>query len=70
MKITAARITALPKSFMDPLPVVYVTAGGEEQRLFDYFPDEISFRAEEFVGLTLDEARGLKFTKDKRFLQS
>lgn len=70
MKITAARITDLPKSFMDPMPVVYVTIGGIEQRLFDYYPDEISFQAAEFVGLTLDEARGLKFQKDKRYLQS
>ena len=70
MKITAARITPLPRSFMDPLPVVFVTAGGEEQRLFDYYPDEISFNASEFVGLSLDEAHGLKFKKDKRYLQS
>jgi hypothetical protein len=70
VKITAARITALPKSFGDPMPVVYVTVGGEEQRLFDYYPDEISFTAGEFVGLTVEEAVGLKFKKDKRYLQS
>jgi hypothetical protein len=70
VKITAARITALPMTFMDPLPVVHVTVGGEERRLFDYFPDEIRFSPEEFVGLTLDEAHGLKFNKDKTYLQS
>ena len=55
---------------MDPLPVVYVTVGGEERRLFDYYPDELSFTASEFVGLSLDEAHGLKFKRDKEYLQS
>ena len=43
---------------------------GVEHRLYDYYPDEISFTTTEFVGLTLDEARRLKSEKDKRFLQS
>jgi hypothetical protein len=71
MKITSARITDMPKSFFDPMPQVWVTTeNGEEQLLFEYYPDEISFSKEEFIGLTLEEARHLKFTKDKAYLQS
>lgn len=70
-RVINARITAQPKSLFDPMPVVYVTLeGGEEVRLFDYYPDEISFTAEEFVGLTLDECRHLKFVKDRNYLTS
>jgi hypothetical protein len=69
IRVINARITAQPKSLFDPMPEVYVTLeGGEEVRLFDYYPDEISFTAEEFVGLTLDECRHLKFVKDRNYL--
>lgn len=68
-KITQARITPLPKSLRDPLPEVWVTINDVEERLFEYYPDEISFDAAEFVGLTLDEARALKFKKDRDFLR-
>ena len=61
----------MPKSLFDPMPQVYVTLeNGVEEFLYDYYPDEISFSTSEFVGLTKDEARHLKFIKDKRFLQS
>ena len=71
MKIIKARITAMPKGWFDPMPQVWVTfENGEEKLLFEYYPDEISFREEEFVGLTEDEARHLKFKKDKDFLTS
>lgn len=71
MKITSARITAMPKDFFDPMPQVFVTLeNGKEEFLFEYYPDEISFSPNEFVGLTMDEARHLKFQKDKNFLQS
>lgn len=71
-KIIKAYITAMPKSFFDDMPKVMVTLEGnnEPELLFEYYPDEISFQASEFIGLTLDEARHLKFKKDKQFLQS
>ena len=74
-KITQARITAMPRpmpeGMFDKIPEVYVTTeDGKEHYLFNYYPDEISFTEKEFVGLTLDEARGLKFKKDKTYLQS
>ena len=71
MKIISARITAMPKSFFDPMPKVYITLENEvEEFLYEYYPDEISFTTSEFIGLTKYEAIHLKFVKDKRFLQS
>lgn len=69
--ITSARITAMPKSLFDPMPqVILIDSTGKETTLFQFYPDEISFTATEFLGLTLDDARRLKFTKDKAYLQS
>lgn len=71
MKITSVRITAMPKSLFDPMPEVHATfEDGTERMLFSYYPDEISFSPSEFVGLTEDEARHLKFVKDRNYLQS
>ena len=71
MKVISCRITEQPKGFFDPMPKVYVTLeNGEEQFLFDYYPDEISFRPDEFVGLTIEECRHLKFVKDRKYLTS
>ena len=70
-RITAARITELPKRFSDPIPKVLVKFGDvEEVELFDYFPDEISFKADEFIGLTRNQALELKGRKDLAYLQS
>jgi hypothetical protein len=71
MKIISARITEMPKSFFDEMPKVFVTfENNTEEFLFSYYPDEISFTTNEFVGLTKEEAIHLKFKKDKEFLQS
>ena len=75
MTIISARITPLPRplpeGMCDPMPEVHVMLEDKkEQYLFQYYPDEISFTEKEFIGLTLDEARGLKFNKDKSYLQS
>jgi len=70
-KIVSARITDMPKSFRDPLPEVHAKLeDGSEVKLFEYYPDEISFRATEFVGLTIEQASQLKFKKDVAFLRS
>lgn len=61
----------MPKSFFDDMPKVMVTLeDGTEKQLFEYYPDELSFRAEEFIGLTEEQGRQLKFVKDKQYLQS
>lgn len=71
--IKSAKITAMPKDFCDPMPQVIVTLDEypyHEGVLFSYYPDEISFTANEFVGLTVAQARGLKFQKDRAYLRS
>jgi hypothetical protein len=70
-KIVKARITPIPKALLDPMPEVWVTVeNGQEEKLFSYYPDEISFVAEEFIGLTVKEARHLKFRKDRDYLRT
>lgn len=70
-KIIKATISPLPKTLLDPMPVVTAVFDDDtEKRLFDYFPDEISFTPEEFVGLTEAEACQLKFDKDLAYLKS
>ena len=69
--VVSARITPLPQRLGDPLPEVWVTCeDGTETKVFDYFPDELTFAADEFVGLTVEECRLLKFGRDRAFLQS
>jgi hypothetical protein len=71
MKITAARITAMPQSIFDPMPEVIVTLeDGSSRKLFSYYPDEISFTAAEFIGLTVAQAQDLRHRKDVAYLQS
>ncbi len=71
MTITKARITEQPKSLFDPMPQVWVTYENEEEEemLFDYYPDEISFTPGEFVGLTRDQALRLRHRKDVEYLR-
>ncbi len=71
LKIISARITDIPKTLFDPMPQVWVTyEDNKEQKLFEYYPDEISFTPNEFIGMTRSEAFHLKFKKDKAYLQS
>ena len=70
-KIIKSRITEMPKSIFDDMPKVIVeTEDGIEHTLFEYYPDEISFTSNEFIGLTLEEGRDLKRQKDLKYLQS
>lgn len=69
MKIVKCKITQQPKTFFDPMPKVIATfEDGSKKELFSYYPDEISFTEQEFIGKTEDEARRLKFEKDKDYL--
>jgi hypothetical protein len=71
-RITAARFTAMPRKFSDPMPEIYVVLEGEteERFLLTYFPDEISFTASELLGKTVAEARQLHYDKDRAYLRS
>ncbi|WP_230534054.1 hypothetical protein [Microvirga roseola] len=70
-KIVSARITLVSRAPFGPLSEVFATLeDGREVRLFDYYPDEISFSSSEFVGLTEEQGRYLKYQKDVAFLRS
>ena len=75
MKITSAIITQMPRpmphGMFDPMPEVIATfEDGSVKTLFSFYPDEISFRASEFTGLTEEEARALRHKRDVHYLQS
>ena len=75
MKITSAIITPMPRpmphGMFDPMPEVIATfEDGSTKTLFSFYPDEISFQASEFIGLTEDEARSLFHHKDVSYLKS
>ena len=61
----------MPEGMSDPMPTVMASlADGTLKRLFTYYPDEVSFTADEFVGLTVVEAIALFHRKDIAYLQS
>ncbi len=61
----------MPEGMFDKMPAVRVQFDTDEQKtLFEFYPDEIDFKEDEFIGLTEEGARHLKFEKDKRYLQS
>ncbi len=43
---------------------------GTSVELFRYYPDDLTFSAEELVGLTMAEAQELYHKKDQEYLQS
>jgi len=61
----------MPEGIFDQMPPVTVTlSNGKTLKLFEYYPDEISFVEAEFIGLTVAEAENLLTRKDVQFLQS
>lgn len=71
-KVVSCRITAMPKSMFDPMPEVWIKLEGEqtEEKLFTYYPDEISCTPEEFIGKTIAECRHIHYEKDRRYMLS
>lgn len=75
MKIKSVTITDMPRpmpdGMFDPMPEVIATfEDGSTKNLFSFYPDEVSFRAREFVGLTEEEAHSLFQQKDTAYLRS
>jgi len=75
MKIISAIIAPMPRpmpeGLSDPMPEVVATfEDGSAKTLFSFYPDEISFQASEFIGLTEREAMALRHRRDVAFLQS
>jgi hypothetical protein len=69
--IVACKIGPYPKSFFDPMPAVNVTySDGIGERLFTFYPDELSFSESEFIGKTRDQAMSLRHRKDVAYLRS
>jgi beta-lactam-binding protein with PASTA domain len=61
----------MPEGMFDQMPSVNVTlSNGESLKLFEYYPDEISFVESEFIGLTVAEAENLLTQKDVKYIQS
>ena len=61
----------MPQWMLDSMPKVRVRFNtGEEKVLFEFYPDEISFTEVEFIGLTEESARRLKFERDLKYIQS
>ncbi len=69
-KIAKCQIGPYPKTLGDQMPAVEVTfEDGTVKKLFEFYPDEIAFRASEFLGLTEDEALRLRHERDVEYLQ-
>lgn len=75
MKITKCQIGPYPRNWGEMLtvglPKVHVTfEDGTEKDLFTFYPDELSFREGEFIGLTEEQARDLRTNRDISYLRS
>ncbi len=75
MKIKSVTITDMPRpmpqGMLDPMPEVIATfEDGSTKTLFSFYPDEVLFRASEFIGLTEEEAHSLFQQKDTAYLRS
>lgn len=61
----------MPEGMVDDMPKVTVTFEDYTTKtLFSFYPDELSFSASEFVGLTEREAYDLFSKKDIAYIQS
>ena len=49
--------------------VMVTMEGGTEMILCSYYPDELSFEPEEFLGLTMYQARDLYHRRDVAYLK-
>ena len=59
-----------PQRFGDKAKVIVEFSDQSEELLFTFFSDELSFTADEFIGLTKDQAFDLFAKKDTAYLRS
>lgn len=59
-----------PKGWGDMAKVRAKMSDGTETLVFEYFSDELYFSAEEFTGMTLEQAGALRSKKDIAYLRS
>ncbi|MFH1405445.1 MAG: hypothetical protein ABIH21_05140 [Patescibacteria group bacterium] len=72
-KVAKAQVVPAPGNFVSPEKAkVFVTFEGDEDEklLFEFFDDELSFAANEFVGKTGQQCLDLFHKKDVAYLQS
>ena len=61
----------MPEGMFDPMPEFVATfEDGSTKTLFAFYPDEVSFKPSEFIGLTEEDAHGLFQQKDHAYLRS
>lgn len=72
MKIVRCTIGPYPTGMFDlQMPKVTVDfEDGSTKELFSFYPDELSFRESEFIGLTEQQARDLRHRRDVAYLRS
>jgi len=71
MKIISADVGKMPEKMTDPMPQLTASLeDGTRTVLFTYYPDELTFLPEEFIGLTVEEGKELKRIKDVAYLRS
>lgn len=73
-KITEASVGPIPRNFNDfitlGMPKVSVVyEDGVREELFSFYPDEIMFRAADFIGKTREEACALRHQRDVSYLR-
>ncbi len=69
--IDSVRIVSVGPEFMHHNEVVVTFSGSEDEKMIiSYYPDELSFRESELLGLTEKQASDLWFQKDKTYLLS
>lgn len=69
MKISSVKFQDSENRYGDKEAVATMENGSEEF-VFAWFSDELSFREEELLGLTIEQARDLKTTRDIAYLRS
>ena len=71
LKIINCVIGPMPKDIFDEMPWIKVTfEDGLEKKLFQFYPDEISFNKNEIIGKTEKEVHQMKQKKDIEYLRS
>ena len=69
MERTIIDCTIVEDRWMNYVSVVFLD-GSEDEKFIIYYPDEIQFTADEFIGLTETEARELFHQRDQEYLRS
>jgi len=64
------KITFEDKGSFSPISVIATFDNGVEEKIFDYFSDELHFTKAELIGKTKEEAIELHFKKDQEYLKS